>query len=97
MARRVPLPSPDKELTWAQQMGLERIGDNLFRSTAGTPFGSFVTRNGEQRPRAYGGHVYAQAVYAASKTVGKSFIIHVGLSCRMFSIISSFLYSVSPN
>lgn len=27
--------------------------------------------------RSFGGHVYAQSAYAASKTVGKGFVVHV--------------------
>lgn len=38
-------------------MHLEKIGESQFRSTFGAPFGTFVTRDGEQRPRAFGGHV----------------------------------------
>lgn len=32
-----------------------------------------------QGTRAFGGHVYAQSAYAASKTVGSGFVIHVSL------------------
>jgi acyl-CoA thioesterase len=77
MARRVPLPTPDKTRTWAEQMALEQIGERTFRSLSGTPYGTTTEKNGELRPRAYGGHVYAQAVYAASKTVAKGLMIHV--------------------
>jgi len=76
---RIPLPDPRKPITWAQQMKLEKINDTTFRSLSGTPYASFVNRNGEERPRAYGGHVYAQAAYAASKTIPDGFIIHVGI------------------
>lgn len=56
---------PLKEL-----MALEKIDESTFRSIA-LPFspGSFG--------RAYGGHVYAQAVWAAAQTVAKGFIVHV--------------------
>lgn len=74
---RVPLPDQKVPITWAKQMSLEKVNDTTFKSLAGTPYASFVNRNGEQRPRAYGGHVYAQAAYAASKTVPEDFIIHV--------------------
>ena len=60
-------------------MGLEKLSEDMFRSTAGAPYGGFFDRNGEQRPRAFGGHVYAQAVYAASKTVDAGFFVHVGI------------------
>ena len=39
--------------------------------------------------RSFGGHVYAQSAYAASKTVAKGFRVHVRLS---FSFISYPLY-----
>jgi acyl-CoA thioesterase len=59
-------------------MRLEKTGESRFRSTFGAPFGNFVTRDGEQRPRAFGGHCFAQAAYAASKTVDSKYLIHVG-------------------
>lgn len=47
--------------------------------------------------RAFGGHVYAQAAYAASKTVGVGFCLHV---CIIFLSLSltcyfSFLFGLS--
>ncbi|KAH8645840.1 thioesterase-like superfamily-domain-containing protein [Xylariales sp. PMI_506] len=74
--RRVPLPVPQDRLSWTEQMNLKQVQETVFRSTAGAPYGNFTKRNGEQRPRAFGGHVYAQAVYAASKTVGKGLVVH---------------------
>jgi len=52
---------------------LVRINDNHFESKAPaySP-GGFK--------RAYGGHVFAQSGYAASKTVREGFVIHVGTS-----------------
>ncbi|KAF2671098.1 Thioesterase/thiol ester dehydrase-isomerase [Microthyrium microscopicum] len=76
MTKRVPLPDPKVPRTWKQQMAIEEIDITTYRSTTGAPHGPFFTRNGELRPRAFGGHVYAQAVYAASKTVDPSFLIH---------------------
>jgi acyl-CoA thioesterase len=78
MGIRIPLPDPKKPRTWAQQMALEKVSDTVYKSTAGAPFGgNFVqTKGGEPRPRAFGGHVYGQALYAASKTVPKTFSIH---------------------
>ena len=49
---------------------LEKIDDQTFRSIA-FPF----TPGGEGA--AYGGHVYAQAAWAAAQTVQQGFIIHV--------------------
>lgn len=77
---RLPLHDQKVPITWAKQMSLEKVNETTFKSLAGTPYASFVNRNGEQRPRAYGGHVYAQAAYAASKTVPGEFIIHVRLA-----------------
>jgi acyl-CoA thioesterase len=78
MSLRVELPDPNVRRTWAKQMSLEQLDDSTFRSLAGAPFGgNFRRHNGEYRPRAFGGHVYAQAMYAASKTVPKDFSIHV--------------------
>jgi hypothetical protein len=31
--------------------------------------------------RAYGGHVYAQAAWAAAQTVPEGFVLHVSYSC----------------
>ena len=77
MSPRVPLPDPAKPRTFAEQMALEQTGEMTFKSLAGSPFGAYSKVRGEMRPRAYGGHVYAQAVYAASKTVKKGLMIHV--------------------
>jgi acyl-CoA thioesterase len=79
MGLRVELPDPEVPRSWAVQMGLEQISKTTFRSTAGAPYGGNFTRlkNGEPRPRAFGGHVYAQALYACSKTVATGFSIHV--------------------
>jgi hypothetical protein len=61
MTKRLVLPDPKIRRTWAQQLALERVDSTTFRSTAGAPYGDlFVEKNGEQRPRAFGGHVYAQ-------------------------------------
>jgi acyl-CoA thioesterase len=51
---------------------LEKISDNEFRSVtrAYSPTGG---QNGT-----YGGHVYAQAAWAAAQTVQEGFLIHVG-------------------
>jgi acyl-CoA thioesterase len=77
MNSRVELPNPATPRDVADQLALERIGHNKFRSMKGAPFGPGVVRNGEPRPRAFGGHVYAQAAYAASKTVSNEYFIHV--------------------
>lgn len=81
-------PDNDGELTsphsFTELMSLQRLEDALisypdstgpekierFRSLA-IPF------NPGQGTRSFGGHVYAQAAYAASKTVGRGLVIHV--------------------
>jgi acyl-CoA thioesterase len=80
---RVPLPDPKGIRTWAEQMSIEQISAKRFRSLAGAPYGNFVNRNGEPRARAFGGHVYAQAAYATSKTVDPGFVIHVSRQSAM--------------
>lgn len=60
---------------------LEKI--ERFRSLA-TPYPP------GQGTRAFGGHVYAQSAYAASKTVGAGFVIHVSLRWQKV-IVSQYL------
>jgi acyl-CoA thioesterase len=87
MGRRIELPDPSKPRTWAQQMALERVDASTFRSLAGAPFGgNFIQLNGEPRARAFGGHVYAQAAWAACQTVKKGFSIHVSREQHLASV-----------
>jgi acyl-CoA thioesterase len=55
---------------WAQLMALKKIDDNTYESLspAYSP-GNFT--------RAFGGHCYAQAAYAAAHTLQKGFVLHV--------------------
>jgi acyl-CoA thioesterase len=55
-------------------MRLEKIDERTFRSTV-RAYGPTGGENG-----AYGGHVYAQSVWAAAQTVGEGFVVHVCLS-----------------
>lgn len=56
-------------------MALKSIGDDVFQSlTAAWPPAPFQ--------RAFGGHVYAQAMYAASRTVEKGLVLHVRFAPR---------------
>ncbi|GAB7357861.1 hypothetical protein MBLNU230_g0032t1 [Neophaeotheca triangularis] len=71
------MPPPEdgnQYLPFADLMELEKINEVTYRSTA-LPFSP-----GGQAPggvkRAYGGHVYAQAVWAAAQTVGEGFVVH---------------------
>jgi acyl-CoA thioesterase len=57
-------------LPFVDLIALEKVDDTTFRSTA-PPFSP------NEVGRAYGGHVYAQAVWAAAQTVKAGFVIHV--------------------
>lgn len=57
-------------LPFADMIALEKINDSTYRSIA-MPFSP------GGGGRAYGGHVYAQAVWAAAQTVKAGFVIHV--------------------
>jgi acyl-CoA thioesterase II len=61
-------------LSFVDLMRLETINDVTYRSTAQPfcPGGNIVKSMG----RAYGGHVYAQAAWAAAQTVPSNFILH---------------------
>ena len=62
-------------LPFVDLMRLETINDATFRSTAQPfcPGGTHIRSAG----RAYGGHVYAQAAWAAAQTVPEGFVLHV--------------------
>lgn len=62
---------------FAELMSLETINENTFRSTAQPfcPGGDHPRSIG----RAYGGHVYAQAAWAAAQTVPEGFVLHVSI------------------
>lgn len=71
-------------LAFVDLMALERIEDSeTSKSSSSEPekverFRSLATPfpPGEGN-RSFGGHVFAQSAYAASKTVGKGFLVHV--------------------
>lgn len=63
----------DTEQPHARSSEPERI--ERFRSLA-APFPP------GEGTRSFGGHVYAQSAYAASKTVGKGFVVHVSFCVR---------------
>jgi acyl-CoA thioesterase len=59
-----------KPISFKRLMAVKPVGDDTFESlTAAWPPAPLQ--------RAFGGHVYAQAMYAASKTVGKGLVVHV--------------------
>ena len=63
-------------ISFVDLLELETINKTTFRSIADP----FVPGKGhEQSPHAntYGGHVYAQAAWAAAQTVSNGFMIHV--------------------
>ncbi|KAL6244033.1 hypothetical protein RBB50_008902 [Rhinocladiella similis] len=56
-------------ISFKRLMALKKTGDDVFESlTAAWPPAPFQ--------RAFGGHVYAQAMYAASRTVEKGLVVH---------------------
>jgi len=65
---RLALSPNGDPVPFADLMNLETITDDTFRSTtqAYAPSGG-----------AYGGHVFAQAVWAAAQTVKRGFLVHV--------------------
>jgi acyl-CoA thioesterase II len=69
MGKKLPLLSGSTPLSFNQLMKLQETEKDVFESlTASWP--------PAPHKRAFGGHVYAQAVYAASKTVGKGLVVH---------------------
>jgi acyl-CoA thioesterase len=74
MAPRPYFDGNGRVLPFDKLMELETIDDRTFRSIvkAYSPTGG---ENGT-----YGGHVYAQAAWAAAQTVGDGFLIHVSCS-----------------
>ena len=67
----MPPPHDGNEyLPFVDMLALEKINESTYRSIA-MPFSP------GGMGRAYGGHVYAQAVWAAAQTVGNGFVVHV--------------------
>ncbi|KAK4988234.1 hypothetical protein LTR50_004060 [Elasticomyces elasticus] len=77
-------------LPFSEMIEVEKINDDTFRSIA-PPFSPGGTG------RAYGGHVYAQAVWAAAQTVKKGFVVHnvTGFFTLPGMTEVPFVYSVS--
>jgi hypothetical protein len=65
--------SPVQPMSFKRLMALETLGLDTYRSI--TP--AWAPGDGN---RAFGGHVYAQAAYAAGKTVPKGMMLHVYMS-----------------
>jgi acyl-CoA thioesterase len=70
------------KLSFVNLMALDAIGDNTFMSKtpAWLPAGAVT----------YGGHVYAQAVWAASQTVQDGFVVHVCFRLRAIHSVLAF-------
>ena len=65
-----PPKDGNQYIPFVDLIALEKIDETTYRSIA-LPFAP----NGSGR--AYGGHVYAQAVWAAAHTVDTGFVVHV--------------------
>jgi len=73
-------------VSFATLMALEQVGDTTFCSltAAFEPAGGLFDRPAHVPPRAYGGFVYAQAVWAAAQTMetsGQEWVVHVCETC----------------
>ena len=70
---KFPVPKgggSDTPISWRKLMALRQTGPDVFESlTPAWPPAPFK--------RAFGGHVYAQAVVAASRTVERGLVVHV--------------------
>lgn len=68
------LAAGNEYVPFVDLMRLENINDVTYRSIAQpfNPGGNIVKSMG----RAYGGHVYAQAAWAAAQTVPAGFVLH---------------------
>lgn len=80
-------------VSFATLMALEKINGNTWRSLTAAfepGGGSHRPWGGGHKPRAFGGHVYAQAMYAAAMTVAEGFVVHV---CLLFCGMCYFLLS----
>jgi acyl-CoA thioesterase len=67
--------------SFVELMKLAKLDDSTFRS-------GFPAYSPGNSTRAYGGHVFAQAALAASRTLKPGFVIHV---CECFSFYSATL------
>ena len=78
MGYELPPLDPYSAVSFMELMKLETINDRTFRSAtrAFQPGGKLHTS------RTFGGHVYAQAVLAAARTVKQGFLVHV---CKCFA------------
>jgi acyl-CoA thioesterase len=68
-----------KVLSFDKLIELERIDDWTFRSI----IQAYTPTEGESGT--YGGHVFAQAAWAAAQTVKEGFLIHASCSLQLIS------------
>jgi len=72
-------------VSFATLMALEQVANTTFRSltAAFEPAGGLFDRPEHVPPRAFGGFVYAQAVWAAAQTMEMSeeWVVHVCETC----------------
>lgn len=71
----IPLDSNGQE--FAEQISLERVGENEFKSANLPCPGGRRVIQGKSYVTTFGGHVYAQSAWAAAQTVPGGFVIHV--------------------
>lgn len=78
---KVPMPHPRVLRSFVEQLHLEPIDEWTFRSTrGGLPSDGRGFVDAEKRLATYGGHVFAQAVWAASNAfLDPNFVVHVCL------------------
>lgn len=68
----IPYFNDKKEVvSWQELMSLDDLGNDKYQSRV-QPYRASLGGNG-----AFGGHVYAQSVWAAAQTVEPGFLIHV--------------------
>ena len=72
----MPPPHDGNEyLPWADLIRVKKLDDYTYQSVA-LPFSPGGQTSGA-KDRAYGGHVYAQAAWAASHTVARGLVLYV--------------------
>lgn len=94
MSDQFELLTGDKPISFKRLMALRKTGHDTFSSlTAAWPPRTSLKR-------AFGGHVYAQAMYAASRTVEKGMVVHVrpeDLSLTILPTLFKSLISAAAN
>lgn len=83
------------EISFVELMSLEKDKSGNRSET----YISLVPSTGPGSGTAYGGHVFAQAVWAASQTVNKGMVVHVSLIAKSLiqAYLSESLYKVGED